>query len=141
MYKNEMLSNVTSSLSQRPSRSATQQTAPSRTTSGTTTVRTLPRYIFSIKSRCIRTKCCRMSRRHCRSACHEARLSKLRPLEQRAAPRLPERSHIIYIPQHMRSVSCHEPIIMDVHVKTTNMGNACNFREDVDASTTFPGHR
>ena len=92
MYKNEkMLLNVTSSLSQHPSRSATKQTAPSRTTSDTTAARTLP--------------------------------------------------HNIYIPQHMRSVSCHESTTIGVHIKTTNMCNACNFREDVDASTTFPGHR
>ena len=57
-------------------------------------------------------KCCRMSRRHCRSARHKARPSKLRPLEQRAAPRLPGRFHMIYIPQHMRSMSCHEPNII-----------------------------
>ena len=47
MYKNVMLSNVASSLSQRPSRSATKQTAPSRTTSGTTTARTLPHNTYS----------------------------------------------------------------------------------------------
>ena len=34
----------------------------------------------------------------CHSARHEARPSKLRTLEQQAAPRLPERSPIIYIP-------------------------------------------
>ena len=133
--------NIASSLSQRPSQNATERTAPSRTTSDTTAARTLPQYISSIKSQCIRTKrCCRMSRRHYRSARHEARPSKLRPLEPRATPRLPERSHIIYIPQHMRSVSCRESTTIGVHIKTMNMCNACNFREDVDASTTFPGH-
>ena len=42
IYKSEKLSNAASSLSQRPSLSSTKQTAHSRTTSGTTTARTLP---------------------------------------------------------------------------------------------------
>ena len=37
-----------------------------------------------------------ISSRHCHSARHEARPSKLHPLEPRATTWLPERSHIIY---------------------------------------------
>ena len=54
IYKRK-LSNVASSLSQRPSRSVTKQTAPSRTTSDTTAARTFPHYKFRLKARCIRT--------------------------------------------------------------------------------------
>ena len=69
------MSNVASSLSQRPSRSATKQTAPSRTTSDTTAARTLPYHIFRIKSRSMTTQCSRMSRHHCHSARRESRPS------------------------------------------------------------------
>ena len=67
IYKSGKLSNVASPLSHCPVTERDQATVPSQSTSNTTTARTLPQYIFRIKSRCRRTQCSLMSRHHCHS--------------------------------------------------------------------------
>ena len=135
MYEHVMLSDVASSMSQRPSRIATKQLRALEqratpqlqgTHSHSQHMRPIGdrHHCHSISSRSAtnqlcslererhaatsaspmtvtrppiyKSGSCRMSCRHCHSARREARPSKLRPLEPRATPRLPERSHIIY---------------------------------------------